>query len=474
MLSLARTSLARPTTALARAAVAVPARAYSYERSSGDRPSRPYGDRPNRFGGETRSFGDRDNHREGRSYGDRDNRRDNRSYGDRPQRGFRSNRPDYRGEGGSSATTEVPLASIAKRTPETAPTLLTLADRSVEEIVALVEAALVFKLTQKNFGPRFVGPSMANRSIAMIFSKRSTRTRVATETATSTLGGVPMFLGRDDIQLGVNESLYDSAKVIGSMVDGIMARVGKHEEVETLAKHAGIPVINALSDLYHPTQILADILTIVEADQGPFVIPESIGSRDSKPRFVRKWVRENVDIKAALQGKKMAWVGDSNNISNELLVTLPRFGMEFALAAPKGYDAIDPRVAAVLEQQGVADKITYTNDPAVAVKDADFLVTDTWISMGQEEEAAARIKAFEGYQITMDMANSHGAKADWKFMHCLPRHKEEVDDEVFYSDRSLVFPEAENRKWTIMACIDAMVGYWTPARLPLQSQDTME
>jgi ornithine carbamoyltransferase len=446
MLSVTRTSIARPATALARTSVVVPQRGYAYERPSGDRPFRRDGDRPQRFNSGDRPYGDRPQRF---NSGDRPQRFNS---GDRPQRFNSGDRPKRSFE---ETVHEIPHPQIAKRTPETAPTLMTLADRSVEEITSLIEHALTLKLSAKNFGPKSVGLSMENRSMAMIFSKRSTRTRVATETATSSLGGVAMFLGRDDIQLGVNESLYDSAKVIGSMVDGIMARVGKHEEVETLAKHAGVPVINALSDLYHPTQILADILTLVEEAHGPFVFPESITTNSrNKYTLMRNWVRENVDIPSALKGKKMAWVGDSNNISNELLVTLPRFGMEFALAAPKGYDSIDPRVAAELEKQGVAKLITYTNDPAVAVKDADILITDTWISMGQEEETATRLKAFEGYQITMDMARTHGAKEGWKFMHCLPRHKEEVDDEVFYSERSLVFPEAENRKWTIMACIE--------------------
>lgn len=382
-----------------------------------------------------------------------------------PQQSSQNSRRSYaprsfNGNGGSrdQGPREVSLAVPSwqsARTPETVPHLLTLADRTEAEISLLVQKALALKLVHKHSGPRAIRKSIDGRSVAMIFSKRSTRTRVATETATATLGGTPMFLGSADIQLGVNESLYDSAKVIGSMVDGIMARVKGHDEVETLAAHAGVPVINALSDLYHPTQILADILTLVETYSGPFTLPEQTYAQGNfnLSGFVHSWVSKNVNVGDALRGKKIAWVGDTNNITNELLVTLPRFGMTLAVAAPKGYDTVDPRVLKVLEEQGVADKIIYTNDPAVAVKDADILVTDTWISMGQEEESAARMKAFEGYQITMDMAKNAGAKPDWKFMHCLPRHKEEVDDEVFYSDRSVVFPEAENRKWTIMACI---------------------
>ncbi|NXD32600.1 OTC protein, partial [Spelaeornis formosus] len=259
------------------------------------------------------------------------------------------------------------------------------------------------------------------QTIALIFNKRSTRTRVASETATKLLGGHPMFLGGQDIQLGVNETLADSAKVISSMADGFMARVGAHEEIEELAQHSRVPVVNALSDLYHPTQILADLLTLFEHYSG------------------------------YLKGKKIAWVGDTNNISNELLVTLPRFGAEFAIASPKGYDKVDPRVWAKVEEAQTQSLVTLTNSPAEALKDADVVVTDTWISMGQEEEKAARLKAFSGYQITNEMVNEAGAKDSWVFLHCLPRKQEEVNDEVFYGDRSLVFPEAENRKWTILS-----------------------
>ncbi|RSH77212.1 ornithine carbamoyltransferase [Apiotrichum porosum] len=340
--------------------------------------------------------------------------------------------------------------------------LLTLADYSVDDISSLVLSAIKFKLQFKTFGPSYIRQSLSNRTVALMFSKRSTRTRVASETSVSALGGHAMFLGSQDIQLGVNESLRDTATVVGSMTDGIMARVGGHDEVETLAKYSPVPIVNALSDLYHPTQILADLVTMVETYiPEPLVIPEAIQPTGRSWVPIKQWLDDTVNVQQLLQGKKIAWVGDTNNMTNEFLVTFPRFGMEVAVAAPKGYDAVDPRVWARVTEAGTESLITFTNTPAEAIANADIIVTDTWISMGQEEESKARLEAFTGYQLTNELIEGSGAKPDWKFMHCLPRHQDEVNDEVFYGDRSLVFPEAENRKWTIMAVFDALMGRWS-------------
>ncbi|SGY14443.1 BQ5605_C010g06184 [Microbotryum silenes-dioicae] len=283
--------------------------------------------------------------------------------------------------------------------------------------------------------------SLDHKTVALMFSKRSTRTRVASESAVHMLGGHPMFLGAGDIQLGVNESLYDTSRVVSSMVDGIMARVGHHSEVETLAANSSVPVINALSHLYHPTQILADLQTLLEL-HGPF-----------SPYL------------SSLSGLTVAWIGDSNNILNEMMVTYPRLGINLQVATPKGYE-LEPevlaRVKSGLESSGSGGhgKLVHTNSPEEAVKNADVVVTDTWISMGQEEEAAKRLKDFKGYQITNDLLKRGGANKDAVFMHCLPRHEYEVDDEVFYGPKSIVFQEAENRKWTILAVFDAFIGKW--------------
>lgn len=241
-----------------------------------------------------------------------------------------------------------------------------------------------------------------------------------------------MFLGKDDIQLGVNESLYDTSLVISSMTSCMVARVGPHSDVADLAKHSSVPVINALSNDYHPLQTIADFLTVHEAFPTKFSASRSSASS------------------LGLEGLKIAWVGDSNNVLFDLAIAAVKLGVDISVASPKGYE-----IPAFMKQiitaagKGVSSpgKLTETNVPEEAIKDADILVTDTWVSMGQEEESKKRMAAFAGYQITNELAKRGGAKEDWKFMHCLPRHPEEVSDEVFYSPRSLVFTEAENRLW---------------------------
>ncbi|EJT51665.1 ornithine carbamoyltransferase [Trichosporon asahii var. asahii CBS 2479] len=352
------------------------------------------------------------------------------------------------------------LATRQQRGP---PHLLTLADYSAEEIADLVKSALAFKVVAKKWGNTEVPNSLQDRTVALMFSKRSTRTRVASETSVAMLGGHAMFLGSQDIQLGVNESLRDTATVVGSMVDGIMARVKGHDEVETLAKYSPVPIVNALSDLYHPTQILADLLTLVEMYHPDLsYLTEDIAGARNAYAVVRKRAQE-IDIPALLNGKKFSYVGDTNNMSNEFIVSLPRLGMEVAIASPEGYNKIDPVVWKRVQDAGTEGKIQLTTKPEDALKDADLVVTDTWISMGQEEETAKRLEAFKGYQLTNALIERSGAKPDWKFMHCLPRHKDEVDDEVFYGPRSVVFPEAENRKWTILAVFNALMGRWQRA-----------
>lgn len=238
-----------------------------------------------------------------------------------------------------------------------------------------------------------------------------------------------MFLGRDDIQLGVNESLYDTSLVISSMTSAMVARVGPHSDVADLAKHSSVPVINALSSDYHPLQTIADFLTVHEA------FPSS---------------KSHSSNSLGLEGLKIAWIGDSNNVLFDLAIGSLKLGVNISVASPKGYTIPSSMRENILSStEGVSSPgtLTETNVPEEAIKDADILVTDTWVSMGQEEESAKRLKAFEDYQITNELAKRGGAKEGWRFMHCLPRHKEEVADEVFYSPRSLVFTEAENRLW---------------------------
>lgn len=252
-----------------------------------------------------------------------------------------------------------------------------------------------------------------------------------------------MFLGKDDIQLGVNESVYDTSKVISSMVSCIVARVGPHSDVEELARHSTAPVINALSDKYHPLQTIADFLTLYEAF--PSVLAEGGGVREG----------------AKSTPFKIAWVGDANNVLFDLAIGAKKLGVDIAVATPKGYE-IPSDMRDVILKAGIAlenpGKLSETNVPEEAVKDADVLVTDTWVSMGQEEEKLKRLKDFEDFQVTSELAARGGAKEGWKFMHCLPRHPEEVSDEVFYGDRSLVFPEAENRLYSALAVLDTFVA----------------
>ncbi|KAF2405219.1 ornithine carbamoyltransferase [Trichodelitschia bisporula] len=341
----------------------------------------------------------------------------------------------------SNAASSLPTSPFAPRH------LLSIADLSPAELTTLVRNAALHKSAIKSgLVPRSLQGALAGKTVAMSFSKRSTRTRISTEGAVVAMGGHPMFLGKDDIQLGVNESLYDTSVVISSMTAGIVARVGPHSDVADLAKHSSVPVINALSDLYHPLQTVADFLTVHEA----FPAAPRPGSSSS-----------TATPGLGLEGLKLAWVGDANNVLFDLAIGAAKLGVDLAVATPKGYEIpaemrdIIKSAAASAPQPGL---LTETTVPEEAVKNADILVTDTWISMGQEDERVKRLKAFEGFQITSDLARRGGAKEGWKFMHCLPRHQEEVSDEVFYNpSRSLVFREAENRLWAAISVLEAFI-----------------
>ncbi|KAL8930211.1 MAG: hypothetical protein Q9208_000828 [Pyrenodesmia sp. 3 TL-2023] len=335
-------------------------------------------------------------------------------------------------------------------TPSTPPTspfaprhLLSIADLTSTDLTTLIRNASLHKQALKTGSlPRHLLNSLSGRTIALPFSKRSTRTRVSTESAIALLGGHPLFLSAADIQLGVNESLYDTSVIVSSMVAGIVARVGPHADVAGLAKYSSVPVINALSDRFHPMQTLADYLTIHEA-------------------FATGRTRERaLEPGLGLEGLKIAWVGDANNVLYDLAIGAGKLGVDLAVATPEGY-GIPKEMKEVIKEAGgdarIQGTLSESNVPEEAVKDADVLVTDTWVSMGQEEEKAKRIKAFEGFQITEQLAKRGGAKPGWRFMHCLPRHPEEVSDEVFYSPRSLVFQEGENRLWAAIAALEGFV-----------------
>ncbi|KAI1101898.1 ornithine carbamoyltransferase precursor-like protein [Jackrogersella minutella] len=316
--------------------------------------------------------------------------------------------------------------------------LMSISDLTPAEFSKLVQNASAHKKAVKSSGvPKHLNNTLTGQTVAMMFSKLSTRTRVSTEAAVAMMGGHPMFLGKNDIQLGVNESLLDTSKVISSMTSCMVARVGPHDDVTGLAEYSSVPVINALSNDFHPLQIIADFLTIHE------LVPKSSAS----PRIVP-------------EGLKIAWVGDANNVLFDFATACVKLGVEISVATPRGYGIPENMVNLITNQAKYTQTpgvLTQTFVPEEAVKNADILVTDTWISMGQEEETQKRLKDFAGFQITNDLAKRGGAKPDWKFMHCLPRHSEEVEDGVFYSPRSLVFPEAENRLWAAVAALEGFV-----------------
>jgi len=243
---------------------------------------------------------------------------------------------------------------------------------------------------------------------------------------------------------------------------------------QELAKYSPVPVLNALSSLWHPTQVLADLLTLHEHAH-LFAIPDpnaepaedfknmqtSIKSRKSEKRLTSL---------PELRPLTIAYVGDSANVLHDMLVTYPRLGHSMRVASPPKYRA-PPEVWKRVEELGCDKGIWWGEDPKEAVKGADVVVTDTWISMGQEAEKAQRLQDFNGYQVTEALCREGGANPDWKFLHCRPRKQDEVDDEVFYGPRSLVFPEADNRKWTTMATFDLFIGRWNVSGEPLKSEE---
>ena len=321
---------------------------------------------------------------------------------------------------------------------------LSIDELSPAELTTLIRNASSHKQAIKSgFIPTVLDNALARKTIALLFTKRSTRTRVSTESAVATMGGHPLFLGPSDIQLGVNETMHDTSKIISSMTAGIVARVNAHTDVVELARYSAVPVINALSDAFHPMQIIADFLTIHETF--------ATGAGTPPIRGVPG---------LGLEGLKIAWVGDANNVLFDLAVAAAKLGVQVAVATPESHSiptAMRELILKNAEEAKAGMTLQETTVPEEAVRNADIIVTDTWISMGQEAEKAARLKAFEGFQVTEDLAKKGGAKAGWRFMHCLPRHPEEVNDEVFYGPRSLVFPEGENRLWAAIASLEAFI-----------------
>ncbi|UTJ05159.1 ornithine carbamoyltransferase [Arcobacter roscoffensis] len=287
---------------------------------------------------------------------------------------------------------------------------LTLADYTKDEILEILDLAKQIKEETKR---REFKDYMPKQTLGMIFEKSSTRTRVSFETGIYQLGGVGLFLSSNDIQLGRGEPMSDTSRVISRMVDMVMIRTFEQSKLEEFAHHSKVPVINGLTNEYHPVQLMADYMTIQEAG-----------------------LEENLVV---------AYVGDGNNLAHSWLNMAAKLGFELRIATPKGYEVDEKILEVALEAAKESGaKIVISNDPKAAVKDATVVTTDTWVSMGQEDEKEQKVKEFEGYMVDNAMMNIADDKAI--FLHCLPAYRGyEVSEEVFESEKSLVFQEAENR-----------------------------
>ncbi|ENF9405161.1 TPA: ornithine carbamoyltransferase [Campylobacter jejuni] len=292
---------------------------------------------------------------------------------------------------------------------------LTLRDCSKEEILSLVNHASELKKEPKKL--------LQDKTLAMIFEKNSTRTRMAFELAITELGGKALFLSSNDLQLSRGEPVKDTARVVGAMVDFVMMRVNKHETLLEFARYSKAPVINALSELYHPTQVLGDLLTIKE------------------------WNKMQNGI------AKVAFIGDSNNMCNSWLIAAAILGFEFSIAIPKNYK-ISPEIWEFAMKQALISgaKISLGHDKFEALKDKDVVITDTWVSMGEENEKERKIKEFEGFMI--DKKAMSVANKDAILLHCLPAYRGyEVSEEIFEKHADVIFEEARNRLYVVKALL---------------------
>lgn len=302
--------------------------------------------------------------------------------------------------------------------------LLTLLDYTSEEVQDLIKLATQLKtITKAGRCPKL----LEGKTLGMIFEKHSTRTRISFEVGMNQLGGKAMFMHFRDLQIGRGEPISDTGRVLSGYLDAIMIRANSHKMVEELAEYATIPVINGLTDIYHPCQALADLETIVET-------------------------------KGTLKGLKVAYVGDGNNVAHSLVVASAHVGMDIAVATPVGYEC-DKEI--IEKAQNIAkangSTVTVTNDPVEAVTGADVVYADVWTSMGQEEEAEKRLKDFKAYQINDELVKH--AKPDYMFMHCLPAHREEeVTSSVIDGPNSYIYEQAENRLHAQKAVLASILG----------------
>ena len=297
--------------------------------------------------------------------------------------------------------------------------LLKMMDLSTEEIIEILNLADQLKYELKHGIPH---DHLKGKTLGMIFRKASTRTRVSFETGMYQLGGNPLYLSASDMQIGRGEPIQDTARVLSRYIDGIMIRTFDQAEVENLAEYGNIPIINGLTDLSHPCQVLADLMTIRE-------------------------------YKGKLDGLKMCYIGDGNNMANSLIVGGLKTGMSVSVACPENYHP----AATTLAFAKKYDCFELTDDPIKAAKDADVIFTDVWASMGQEGEAEIRKKAFKGFQINDEVMAV--AKPDAMVQHCLPAHREEeITAKVFEEHANEIFAEAENRLHAQKAVMVLLMG----------------
>ena len=300
--------------------------------------------------------------------------------------------------------------------------LISISDLEKNDIIRLLDRADAFKAGRGRVAASKSGP-LAGRSLAMIFEKPSTRTRISLEVAANELGARALNLSAGELQLGRGETVADTARVLSRFVQGITARVYSHNTVVQLAKHASVPVVNALSDWEHPLQILADLMTM-------------------RQRFGR------------LDGLKIAWIGDGNNVCNSMILAAAIMGMSIVAASPKGFQ---PKAKILEEAERLGGRPRLVTDPAKAAQGADVLVTDTWVSMGDEAMEAERLRVFGKYQVNSELLKL--ASRDAIAMHCLPAHRgQEITDEVMDGPQSAVFDEAENRLHTSKAVLEWLMG----------------
>ncbi|MEZ5274927.1 MAG: ornithine carbamoyltransferase [Opitutaceae bacterium] len=307
--------------------------------------------------------------------------------------------------------------------------LLKETDFTPDEAADLLRAARRFKSTRGRDG----SAPLKGQSWGMVFAKSSTRTRVSFEVAIHELGGNPIFLSRNDIQLGRGESVADTARVLSRYLHGLVVRTFDQKDVEDLASFGSMPVINALTDLLHPCQFFTDAFSAAEC-----------------------WAGDG-DLAASLRGRKVAFFGDcANNVANSWILGAGLFGMEISLAGPEGFGP-GPEIRRLLEERGVGGRFHFTTDPVEAARDADVLYTDVWVSMGMEKEEKERIERMRPYSVTSDLFRV--ARPGALFMHCLPAYAgKEVTQEVLDSERSIVFDQAENRLHTQKAIIAALAS----------------